>query len=151
MARKERSEAGGGKASTVFSEEEKAAMREAVRERAARKGSNKVSGEDEVLAKISEMKGSDRAIAERLHKLIKSAAPSLGARTWYGMPAYTKDDEVFCWFTPAAKFKARYATFSLSDEAKLDEGHLWPIAFALTELNSAEEAKIVALLKKAMG
>ena len=150
MAEKKRAATNGQKTSDIFSEEEKAAMREAVRERRARAGKSKLTGEEEVLAKISEMKGSDHVIGERLHALIKTTAPELATRTWYGMPAYTKGDDVLCWFTPAAKFKARYATFSFSDEAKLDEGRMWPISFAITELNPAEEAKIVALLKKAL-
>jgi uncharacterized protein YdhG (YjbR/CyaY superfamily) len=108
-------------------------------------------GEDEVLAKIAEMAEADRAMAERLHAIVKASAPALSPRTWYGMPAYAKDGNVVCFFQSASKFKTRYATFGFSDKAKLDDGNMWPVAFALKELSAGDEARIVALLKKAVG
>ena len=128
--------------------EERAAMKETVQERkAAASGAN---DEKAVLAKIAEMSGPDRAIAKRLHELIKSSGPSLSPKTWYGMPAYAnKVGKVVCFFTPAEKFKSRYATFGFNDDANLDEGAMWPTSFALKELTAAEEAKIGALVKKA--
>jgi len=129
--------------------EERAALKETVQERrAAAQGAN---DEKAVLAKIAEMSGSDRGIAKRLHELIKSSAPSLSPKTWYGMPAYAnKDGKVVCFYTPADKFKARYATFGFNDDANLDEGAMWPTSFALKELTAAGEAKIGALVKKAV-
>ena len=129
--------------------EERAALKETVQERrAAARGEN---DEKAVLAKIAEMSGSDRGIAKRLHELIKSSAPSLTPKTWYGMPAYAnKDGKVVCFFTPADKFKSRYATFGFNDDAKLDEGAMWPTSFALKELTAAGEARIGALVKKAV-
>lgn len=124
-------------------------MRERVREMKA--ASRSVDGEKEVLAKIATMQPSDRAMATRLHQIIRTHAPSLTPRTWYGMPAYCKDGQVLCFFQDANKFKVRYATLGFSDEANLDEGHMWPTGFALTELSAAEEARIVALLKRALG
>jgi uncharacterized protein YdhG (YjbR/CyaY superfamily) len=103
-----------------------------------------------VLAKIAEMQGSDRALAQRLHAIIKASAPALSPKTWYGMPAYAKDGKVVCYFQSAQKFKSRYATFGFSDKANLDEGAMWPTCFALKELTAAEEAKIGALVKKAV-
>ena len=138
-----------GKASKVLTDEERAAMREVVRER-RRERSGKVDGEGDVLAKIAEMPESDRAMAERLHAIIKASAPALSPRTWYGMPAYAKDGKVVCFFQSAQKFKSRYATFGFSDKANLDEGAMWPTAFALKELTAAEEARIGALVKKAV-
>jgi uncharacterized protein YdhG (YjbR/CyaY superfamily) len=135
------------KKTSTFTAEEKAAMKEAAKER-RKKG--KTDGEADVVAKIAEMKGSDRAMAERLHELIKGAAPELTPRTWYGMPAYAKDGKVLCYFQDAKKFKSRYATFGFSDTANLDDGSLWPVAFALKELTPAQEKKIVALVKKAV-
>ncbi|HSO92954.1 MAG TPA: DUF1801 domain-containing protein [Candidatus Dormibacteraeota bacterium] len=132
-----------------FSEEERAAARERVKELKAAAG--KVDGEKDVLAKIAEMPKADRVLAERLHALIKATAPALSSRTWYGMPAYAKDGNVICFFQAAQKFKTRYATLGFSDKAKLDEGTAWPVAYALTELTSAQEAKIRALVKKAVG
>lgn len=129
-----------------FTEEEKAAMREAVLER--KRGTE--DGESAVLAKIAEMAEPDRSMAKRLHAIVKASAPGLTPRTWYGMPAYARDDKVVCFFQAAAKFKARYATLGFSDKADLDEGAMWPVVFALQELTPAEEAKIVALLKKAV-
>ncbi len=131
-----------------FTDEERAAMRERVREMKAAAG--KAEGEKAVLAKISEMPAPDRALGERLHAIIKTNAPSLAPRTWYGMPAYAKDDEVFCYFRDTKKFKERYVTFFFNDAAKLDEGHMWPVAFAVTGLTATEEARIAALVKKAV-
>jgi uncharacterized protein YdhG (YjbR/CyaY superfamily) len=135
-----------GKASKVFTAEERAAMREAARERKA----GTADGEADVLAKIAEMQESDRVIAERLHALVKANAPGLSPRTWYGMPAYAKDDKVVCFFQSSQKFKTRYATFGFSDKANLDEGSMWPTAFALKELTVAEEERITALVKTAV-
>jgi len=115
---------------------------------AARRG--KADGESDVLAKIAEMPEPDRAMAERLHAIIKASAPALSPKTWYGMPAYAKDGKVVCFFQSAHKFNSRYATFGFSDSANLDEGHLWPTAFALKELTPADEARIGALVKKAV-
>ena len=134
------------KKSNGFTEEERAAMKERARELKA----NKTDGESDVLAKIAEMPKSDRAMAKRLHSIIKDSAPSLSPRTWYGMPAYAQDGKVVCFFQSAAKFKARYATLGFSDRANLDKGAMWPTAFALKELTAAEEAKIAALVKKAV-
>ena len=140
--------------SAKFSDEERGAMKDRVRElkTAARRGprEDKADGESEVLAKIAELPKSDRALGERLHAVIKASAPSLSPRLWYGMPAYAKDGSIVCHFQPAQKFKTRYATLGFSDKAKLDEGAMWPVAFALKELTAAEEARIGALVKKAM-
>ena len=132
--------------SNGFTAEERAAMREAARERKA----GTADGEADVLAKIAEMQESDRVIAERLHALVKANAPGLSPRTWYGMPAYAKDDKVVCFFQSSQKFKTRYATFGFSDKANLDEGSMWPTAFALKELTVAEEERITALVKTAV-
>ena len=134
------------KASKVFTEAERSAMKERAREMKA----GEADGESEVLAKIAEMSPSDRALAERLHAIIKSTAPALSPKTWYGMPAYAKDGSVICHFQPAQKFKTRYATIGFSDKANLDEGSVWPVAYALTKLTPADEAKIRALVKKAV-
>jgi uncharacterized protein YdhG (YjbR/CyaY superfamily) len=143
-----------GKASHGFTDEERAAMKERAPElkAAARLGpqAGKADGEDDVLAKIAEMPEPDRAMAERLHAVVKASAPALSPRTWYGMPAYARDGKVVCFFQSAQKFKTRYATFGFSDAANLDEGAMWPTAFALKELTPAEEARIVALVKKAV-
>jgi uncharacterized protein YdhG (YjbR/CyaY superfamily) len=143
-----------GKASKGFTDEERAAMRERVQElkAGARRGSRagKADGESDVLAKIAEMPEPDRAMAERLHAIIKASAPALSPRTWYGMPAYAKDGKVVCFFQSAQKFKTRYATFGFNDKANLDEGAMWPTSFALKELTAAEEKKIGALVKKAV-
>jgi hypothetical protein len=143
-----------GKASKGFTDEERAAMRERAQELegAARRGpgAKKADGESDVLAKIAEMSEPDRAMAERLHAIIKASAPALSPRTWYGMPAYAKDGKVVCFFQSAQKFKTRYATFGFSDTANLDEGGMWPTAFALKELTATEEARISALVKKAV-
>jgi uncharacterized protein YdhG (YjbR/CyaY superfamily) len=142
------------KKSKGFTEEERDAMRERAKELKAdaRRGprAGKADGEGDVLAKIAEMPAPDRAMAERLHAIIKASAPALSPRTWYGMPAYAKDDKVVCFFRPAHKFKDRYATFGFNDKANLDDGAMWPIAFALTELTAADEARIAALVKKAV-
>jgi len=136
---------------TGFTEEERAAMKEAVRERRARPRTNPADGESDVLAKIGEMQAADRVMAERLHAIIKAHAPTLVPRTWYGMPAYGRDDQVVCYFRPAQKFKTRYATLGFSDKAKLDDGPMWPTEFALVELTATEEARISALVKRAVG
>lgn len=138
------------RATKDITEEERAAVREWAREARERSKLEKGDPEAAVLAKISEMKPSDRAMAERIHAIVKSNAPDLVPRTWYGMPAYSRDGNVVCFFQPAEKFKTRYATLGFSDEANLDEGSMWPSAFALTDLNSKEEARIAALVKKAV-
>jgi uncharacterized protein YdhG (YjbR/CyaY superfamily) len=142
-----------GKTFKGFTDEERAAMKERAQElKAARRGprAGKADGESDVLAKIAEMPEPDRAMAERLHAIIKASAPALSPRTWYGMPAYARDGKVVCFFQSAQKFKTRYATFGFSDAANLDEGALWPVGFALKELTAAEEARIGALVKKAV-
>jgi uncharacterized protein YdhG (YjbR/CyaY superfamily) len=143
-----------GKASKGFTDEERAAMRERAKEvkAAARRGprAGKADGESDVLAKIAEMPETDRAIAERIHALIKASTPALTPRTWYGMPAYAKDGNVVCFFQSAQKFKSRYATLGFSDKANLDEGAMWPTSFALKRLTAAEEKRIGALVKKAV-
>jgi uncharacterized protein YdhG (YjbR/CyaY superfamily) len=141
-----------GKASKGFTDEERAAMKERARElkAEARANKNKADGEKDVLAKIAEMPQPDRAMAKRLHAIIKASAPALSPRTWYGMPAYANDGKVVCYFTPASKFKERYATFGFNAAANLDEGNMWPTSFALKELTAAEEARIAALVKKAV-
>ena len=126
-------------------------MRERARELRARPRPGAGDGEDDVVAKIAEMQPSDRVMAARIHALVKATAPTLTPRTWYGMPAYSKDGQVLCFFRSAEKFGTRYATLGFSDEANLDDGRMWPTDFALTELTAAEEARIVALLKKAVG
>jgi uncharacterized protein YdhG (YjbR/CyaY superfamily) len=136
------------KGSKGFTAEEKAALKERARE--VKAASGKAEAESEVLAKIAEMQEPDRVMAERLHALIKASAPDLSPRTWYGMPAYAKDGNVICFFQSAEKFKARYATFGFSDKANLDEGAMWPTSFALKELTAAEEARIGALVKRAV-
>ncbi len=129
--------------------EERAAMRAAVRERKDRE--LRVDGEHQVREAIAAMNPSDRALAQRVDAIVRANAPSLTPRTWYGMPAYAKDDQVLCYFRPAEKFKTRYATFGFSDEAKLDDGPMWPTDFALRELTPAAEAKLTALVKRAVG
>ncbi len=137
-----------------FTDEERAAMKDRVQElkASARRGpgADQADLESEVLAKIAEMQEPDRAMAKRLHAIIKASAPAVSPRLWYGMPAYAKDGKVVCHFQPAQKFKTRYATFGFSDEANLDEGALWPVAFALKELTATEESRISALVKKAV-
>ena len=136
------------KPSKGLSEEERAAMKERVRELKAEAA--KADGESALLAKVDEMQGSDRTMAKRFHAIITASAPVLSPKTWYGMPAYARDGKVVCYFQSAEKFKSRYATFGFSDEANLDKGAMWPTSFALKELTAAEEAKIGALLKKAV-
>ncbi len=140
------------KKSRGFTDEERDAMKERAKELKAeeRANKNRAAGESDVLAKIAEMQGPDRAMAERLHEIVKASAPALSPRTWYGMPAYAKDGKVVCFFQSAQKFNTRYATFSFSDKANLDEGTMWPTSFALTELGATEEAKISALVKRAV-
>ncbi len=140
------------KTSKGFTAEERAAMKERAKElkAEARANKDKAEGESDVLAKIAEMPEPDRSIAERLHAIIKASAPALSPKTWYGMPAYAKDGKVVCFFQSAQKFKTRYATFGFSDAANLDEGAMWPTAFALEKLTPAEEARIGALVKKAV-
>ena len=135
-----------------FTDEERAAMKERARElkAEARAKKDKAEGESAVLAKIAEMPEPDRAMAERLHAIIKASAPALSPKTWYGMPAYAKDGKVVCFFQSAQKFNSRYATFGFNDTANLDEGAMWPTSFALKELTAAEEARIGALVKKAV-
>ena len=144
------------KTSKGFTDEERAAMKERAQElkASARRGrradkADEADEESAVRAKIAEMPEPDRAMAERLHAVIKASAPALSSRLWYGMPAYAKDGKVVCFFQNAQKFKTRYATFGFSDKANLDEGAMWPTAFALTELTAAEEARIPALVKRA--
>ena len=136
-----------------FTDQERAAMTERARElnAEARRGlrAKEADGERDVLAKIAEMPNPDRAMAERLHAIVKASAPALLPRTWYGMPAYARDGNVVCFFQSAHKFKTRYATFGFSDKANLDDGTVWPVAFALKELTDADEARIGALVKKA--
>jgi hypothetical protein len=139
-----------GKTSKGFTDEERGAMKERVQELKAAARSDKADGESAVLAKIAEMPEPDRAMGERLHTVIKASAPTLSSRLWYGMPAYAKDGKVVCFFQSAQKFNTRYATFGFSDKANLDEGAMWPTAFALTELTAADEARIGALVKKAV-
>jgi uncharacterized protein YdhG (YjbR/CyaY superfamily) len=137
------------KKTTGFTAEERAAMRERARELKAAK--NKEEAERDVLAKIAEMPKADRAMAERIHAIVKASAPDLSPRTWYGMPAYANEDgKIVCFFQSAAKFKSRYATFGFNDSAKLDAGAMWPTGFALKDVTAAEEKKIAALVKKAV-
>jgi uncharacterized protein YdhG (YjbR/CyaY superfamily) len=137
-----------GKQSQGFTPEERAAMRERARELKAE--ANKAAGEADLLAKIAEMPEAERAMATRLHEIIKANAPALAPKTWYGMPAYARDEKVVCFFQSAQKFNARYATFGFNDTANLDEGVLWPVAFALKALTPEVEARIAALVKKAV-
>jgi hypothetical protein len=128
-----------------LSKEEIAAMKEYLKEKNSR-----ANGEEDVLAAIAKMKEPDRSMARRIHAIVKASAPELSPRTWYGMPAYSKDDKIICFFQNAGKFKARYSTLGFSDKANLDEGKMWPTGFALTELTPAEEKRITALVKKAV-
>ena len=147
------STAASGKTSESFSDEERAAMKERVKElkTPARRGqrADKEDGESAVLEKIAEMSEPDRILGERLHAIIKASAPSLSPKLWYGMPAYASNGKIVCFFQPAQKFKTRYATLGFNDSANLDEGAMWPIAFALTELTADDEARISALVKQA--
>ena len=133
-----------GKKSKGFTDEERAAMKDRAQELKAE------ARESDVLAKIAEMPEPDRALGKRLHEIIKASAPALSPKLWYGMPAYAKDGKVVCFFQPAQKFNSRYATFGFSDQANLDEGAMWPTSFALTELTAADEARIAALVQKAV-
>jgi uncharacterized protein YdhG (YjbR/CyaY superfamily) len=135
------------RAVATFTDEEKGAMKERVKELKA--AADKADGESAVLAKIAELPAPDRVLAKRLHAVIKASAPALSPKTWYGMPAYAKDGKIVCFFQSAQKFKTRYATLGLSDEAKLDEGAMWPTAFALKELTADVESRISSLVKKA--
>ena len=137
-----------GKKSKGFTNEERAAMKERARELKA--AADKADGESAVLAKIAEMPATDRAMAKKLHAIVKASAPALSPKTWYGMPAYAKDGKVVCYFQSAEKFKSRYATLGFNDEANLDEGAMWPTSFALKELTAAAEAKIASFVKKAV-
>jgi uncharacterized protein YdhG (YjbR/CyaY superfamily) len=143
-----RSAASAARKSGGFTAEERAAMKERVQELKAE--ASKADGEGAVLAKIAEMSEPDRSMARRVHAVVKASAPALSPKTWYGMPAYARDGKVVCFFQAAQKFKARYATFGFSDEARLDDGSMWPTSFALKELSAAEEARIGALVKQAV-
>lgn len=136
------------KPSKVFSDVELEAMKDA---RSERRRASKADGEHDVLARIAAMKQPDRALAERIHAIVKASAPSLSPKTWYGMPAYAKDGKTVCFFQSGQKFKTRYASFGFNEAAKLDDGNMWPTAFALLKLTAADEARIVELLKKAVG
>jgi uncharacterized protein YdhG (YjbR/CyaY superfamily) len=141
-----------GKTYDGFTDEERGAMKERAKElkAEARADKDRAEGERAVLAKIAEMPEPDRVLAERLHAIVKASAPALSPKTWYGMPAYAKDGKIVCFFQPADKFKARYATFGFNDDAKLDDGNMWPTSWALTKLTPADEARIGALVKKAV-
>jgi uncharacterized protein YdhG (YjbR/CyaY superfamily) len=144
-----------GKTANVWSDVERAAMKESARERKAASrippAEERAAGEADIRAKIAEMTPAERAMAERIHEIVGEAAPDLVPRTYYGMPAYAKAGRVICFFQPASKFKVRYSTFGFQPDARLDDGELWPIAFALTELTAAGEARIAALVKQAAG
>jgi len=137
------------KVSSGFTAEERAAMQERARE--AKAASSKADGLNDLHAKIAEMPEPDRSMAERVHAIVMAAAPNLAPKTWYGMPAYAKDGKLICFFQAASKFKVRYATFGFQPDAKVDDGSMWPIAYALTELTTADEARIADLVKKAVG
>ncbi len=141
------------KSAKLFSDEERAAMKETAKERKAeaRRGQDAAAGEADALAKIAEMPAPDRAMAERIHAIVKSNAPGLAAKTWYGMPAYAKDGKLVCFFKSADKFKSRYATLGFEEAAQLDDGTMWPTSYALTKLTAADEKKIGELVKKAAG
>lgn len=149
MTEKKQTNKGSGKNSQGFTSEERAAMRQRAIELKAQAA--KQDGEAAVLSAIAAMSGSDRTLAEKVHKIVKATAPDLVPRTWYGFPAYAKDDQVVCFFQYAGKFKTRYATLGFSDESNLDDGRMWPVTYALTEITPAEEAKIAALVRKAVG
>ena len=136
----------------IWTDAERAAMKEHAKEQkaAARRGKDEAAGEADVLAKIAEMSGSDRAIAEKIHAIVKDAAPTLTAKTYYGMPAYAREGKVVCFFQPKDKFKARYATLGFNDEARLDDGTMWPTSWGLTKLTADDEKRIVELVKKAV-
>ena len=144
-----------GKGTKGFTEQERAAMKERAKELKAEERPGQrakpADGENDALAKIAEMPDADRVMAERIHAIVKANAPGLSPKTWYGMPAYARDGDVVCFFQSSHKFKVRYATLGFSDKANLDEGRLWPVAYALRELTAADEAKIAALVKRAAG
>ena len=148
-----KSAAATSKKSDTFTAEEREAMKARVQElkAEARASKNRAEGESQLLAAIAAMKEPDRALAKKVHAIVTATAPDLAPKTWYGMPAYAKDDKVVCFFQSAQKFGTRYATFGFSATAKLDDGAMWPVAFALTELSAKEEARIAALVKKAVG
>jgi uncharacterized protein YdhG (YjbR/CyaY superfamily) len=152
MAERKPAKKGSQTSAEGFTDEERAAMKERAKElkAEARANKSKADGERDVLAKIAEMPEPDRAMAERVHTIVKASAPALSPRTWYGMPAYSKDGKIVCFFQSADKFKARYATFGFNDTANLDDGAMWPTSFALKALTAKEEAKIGALVKKAV-
>jgi uncharacterized protein YdhG (YjbR/CyaY superfamily) len=139
-----------GEASGTFTDEEKAAAKERVKEMRRSPRASKADGERDVLEKISEMDNTDRVMAERIHAIVTASAPDLAPRTWYGMPAYAKDGTIVCHFQPAQKFKTRYPTLGFSDKANLDDGNMWPVAFALKKLTKADEATVTALIKQAV-
>jgi uncharacterized protein YdhG (YjbR/CyaY superfamily) len=141
------------KGTKLFSDEEMGAMKARAKEQKdeARRGKDEAAGEADALAKIADMPASDRAMAERIHAIVKANAPGLAAKTWYGMPAYTKDGKLICFFKAADKFKSRYATFGFEENAKLDDGSMWATSWALTKLTAADEKKIGELVKKAVG
>jgi uncharacterized protein YdhG (YjbR/CyaY superfamily) len=147
-AKKKPARSATARASNLLSDEERAAMKETLKER-RRALSGEVDGESDVLAKIAEMSEPDRSMAKRLHAVIKASAPTLSPKTWYGMPAYAKDDKVVCFFQSGQKFKSRYATFGFQQAANLDDGDIWPTSFALTKLTAAVEEKIAKLVKRA--
>jgi uncharacterized protein YdhG (YjbR/CyaY superfamily) len=155
MAEKQKSGKGAAardEAPAGWTDEERAAMKERARElKAAKKSGKAADGESELLAKIAEMPKADRAMAERIHAVVKGAVPELTSRTWYGMPAWAKDGKVLCFFTPASKFKERYATFGFNATANLDDGAMWPTSWAVLQLTEAEEARIAELVKRAAG
>jgi uncharacterized protein YdhG (YjbR/CyaY superfamily) len=152
MQKSAKSKTATDKKSKGFTPEERAAMKERAQELKAEERANrkKADGESDLLAKIAEMKGSDRAMAKRLHEIVKDNAPDLWPKTWYGMPAYAKDGNVVCYFQSAEKFDSRYATFGFNDTANLDDGAMWPTSFALKKLTAVEEKKLGALVKKAV-
>jgi uncharacterized protein YdhG (YjbR/CyaY superfamily) len=152
MAERKPAKKGSQTSAEGFTDEERAAMKERAKElkAEARANKSKADGERDVLAKIAEMPEPDRAMAERVHAIVKASAPALSPRTWYGMPAYAKDGKIVCFFQSADKFKARYATFGFNDTANLDDGAMWPTSFALKAMTAKEEAKIGALVKKAV-
>jgi uncharacterized protein YdhG (YjbR/CyaY superfamily) len=152
MSPKKETQKSANQKSQGFTDEERAAMKERAKElkAEARAKKGKADGERDLLAKIAEMEEPDRTMATRLHEIIKASAPDLAPKTWYGMPAYAKDGKVVCFFQSAQKFKSRYSTLGFNDSAKLDEGDMWPTAYALKELTTAEEERIVALVKKAV-
>ena len=149
-ATKRRAKRTSGEAPGTFTDEEKAAAKERVKELRRSPRATKADGEREVLEKISEMQEADRVMAERIHAIVMASAPDLSPRTWYGMPAYAKDGTIVCHFQPAQKFKTRYPTLGFSDKANLDDGTMWPAYYALTELTAATEARVAALVKKAV-